>query len=69
MYVLSLLARGEIGAVHLARGRGWGGVPPWDARVVLLDFGDGKLVTLESNDAAHASKAPELGWAARSASI
>jgi hypothetical protein len=60
MYVLLPLARGEIGAVHLALERGWGGVPPWDARVVLLNFGAGKLVTLESNNAAHASKAPEL---------
>jgi predicted dehydrogenase len=126
-YAFDLIARDEIGAVHLARGRGWGGVPPWDgyasdpapffargggplrdmgvyplhaltglfgpvkrvmamsaqvqhsfapndgpvagrvipieepdAWILLLDFGAGRMATLESNNAAHASKAPEL---------
>jgi len=118
---------GEIGAVHFARGRGWGGVPPWggytsdpapffargggplrdmgvyplhaltgllgpvqrvmamsaqvqrefvpteglaigkripieepDLWTVLLDFGNGRLAMLESNNAAQSTRAPEL---------
>ncbi len=127
LYAKHLLERGEIGAVHLARGRGWGGVPPWggytsdpspffardggvlrdmgvyplhaligllgpvrrvmamsahvqaaftpdegpaagrsipieepDNWVLLLDFGGNRLATLESNNVAHATHAPEL---------
>lgn len=127
LHAKALLDAGEIGPVHLARGRGWGGVPPWggypsdpapffargggalrdmgvyplhaltgllgpvkqvmamraqvqeefmpldgpaagkhipmeepDAWVILLDFGNNRLATLESNNAAQATKAPEL---------
>jgi predicted dehydrogenase len=30
LHAQALLERGEIGEVHYARGRGYGGVPPWD---------------------------------------
>jgi predicted dehydrogenase len=127
LYAKQLLERGEIDAVYLARGRGWGGVPPWsgytsdpspffardggvlrdmgvyplhaltglfgpvrrvmamsaqvqrsftpndgpaagrsirieepDNWVLLLDFGGNRLATLESNNAAQATQAPEL---------
>ena len=127
LHAKALLDAGEIGPVHLARGRGWGGVPPWggyssdpapffargggplrdmgvyplhaltgllgpvlrvmamcaqaqrefiplegpaagrsiaveepDAWLLLLDFGGNRIATLESNNAAQATKAPEL---------
>lgn len=127
LHAKALLDAGQIGPVHLARGRGWGGVPPWggyssdpapffargggplrdmgvyplsaltgllgpvkrvmamraqaqhefvpkdgpaagkripieepDAWVILLDFGNNRIATLESNNAAQATKAPEL---------
>ncbi len=126
-HVCDLLAQDAIGPVHFARGRGWGGLPPWggysgdpapffargggplrdmavyplhvltgllgpvlrvtalSARVqtaftpgdglrvgqrvpveepdlwsMVLDFGNSRIASLESNNAAHASRAPEL---------
>lgn len=123
----AMLAGGEIGEVHYARGRGYGGVPPWggylsdpspffargggplrdmgvyplhaltgllgpvkrvsafsaqaqrsftvgdgpaqgkvvpievpDAWQLSLDFGDGRIASIESNNAAQATRAPEL---------
>ena len=127
LHAKALLDAGAIGAVHLARGRGWGGVPPWsgyasdpapffargggalrdmgvyplhaltgllgrvqrvmamcaqaqqdfqpvdgpsagrripmeepDAWLLVLDFGGDRIATLEANNAAQATRAPDL---------